>query len=798
MMNEGKKGFGWRDLIFWAIAILIIPIVFLVLLETGLRVAGVGYSTEFTRKIEHKGEVYITGNDQFSRLFFPPKLAQSPQKFAFPAVKPEKTYRIFILGGSAAEGDPEASFGFGPILETLLEDQYQGVNFEIINAAITATNSHVVLEAAKGLVQYQPDLFVIYVGNNEVIGPFGAGTVFAPFSSNLSVIRAGVALRSTRIGQSLQDLVAFLPQGDERKEWGGMAMFLDRQVRYDDPALANVYNHFRENLNDILEVAKGSGAATIISTVGANLKNCAPFASLHNKDLTDEEEIIWNRLFQTGKNYQSQNDFPAALTQYLKASGIDADYADLQFLMGQCYWSLGEFQKAKEKFIMARELDTLRFRADNQINNIVRSVANERTDENIFLVNGARALAESSPRHTPGEELFYEHVHLNFAGNYVLAKQIFGQVVNNLPGDIKQSADSHPFLTEEECALRLALTEYDQHRILTFLLNGRYSAPPFTNQIDHEAQLEKVRLEIAELERNTLADARKMVDIYRQAISIQSDMPSLHRNFAHLLFTLGNYREAFEQIMLYLQYIPHDYGAHGLAADASLRQGKPAEAITHSQKALEINPSYQHAAFTLAKAFARLGKLDDSLRIYENLLNDDSGASVDVYNEMGMIFIKQKDLDKAAEAFRKAIQYNDASHGEDIPDVYFNLAFVLKKLGRKGDAVTTFDRAIESYRRRLEASPDDPAILIAMGRALFEKGSFHQAALTFAQAVEAQPLNLSNRLDLIKSLEVQGDYARASKAIDQAVSVFAAAGRMNEVRQIREYQDYLKSKGTDR
>ena len=797
-MNKGKKRIGWRELIFWIIAILIVPIVFLVLLETGLRIVGVGYSTDFTRKIEHSGKTYIAENDQFSRLFFPPKLAQSPQSFAFSAVKPDKTFRIFILGGSAAEGDPDASYGFGPILETLLENQYPGVNFEIINAAITATNSHVVLKVAKDLVQYQPDLFVIYVGNNEVIGPFGAGTVFAPFSSNLSMIRAGVTLRSTRLGQLLQDLVAFLPQGDEKKEWGGMSMFLDHQVRYDDPALANVYNHFRENLKDTLDITRGSGAATIISTVGSNLRNCAPFASLHNKNLTDEEKHNWDSLFQTGKGYQLQNNFSAALTQYLKASDIDAEYADLQFLMGQCYWNLEEFEKAREKFIMARELDTLRFRADNQINNIIRSVAEKRTDENIFLTDGARALADSSPQQTPGEELFYEHVHLRFAGNYLLAKQIFGQVVKTLPDSIKQSADSRPLLTEAECALRLAFTEYDQHRILTFLLNGRYSAPPFTNQLDHAAQLEKVRLEIAGLERNTFADAMKMAETYRQALSIQKDRPSLHRNFANLLFKLGRFREAYEQIKLFIQDIPHNYGGYGVAADALLRLGEYSEAITYSQNALELNPSYHHAAFTLAEAFAQLGKLDESLRTYEHLLHDDPGTSVAVYSEMGMILVEQKALDKAAEAFRNAIQYHDAHHGGDIPDVYFNLAFVQKQLGRMSDAASNFDRAIESYRRQLERSPDAPAILSAMGSALFEAGRFRQASLTLAKAVAAQPLNLSCRLDLIKSLEAQGEHARAIRAIDQALSVFAAAGRENAVRQIRNYQEYLNNKATDR
>jgi hypothetical protein len=38
--------------------------------------------------------------------------------------KSDKTYRIFILGGSAAHGTPKPEYGFGRILRALLEESY--------------------------------------------------------------------------------------------------------------------------------------------------------------------------------------------------------------------------------------------------------------------------------------------------------------------------------------------------------------------------------------------------------------------------------------------------------------------------------------------------------------------------------------------------------------------------------------------------------------------------------------------------------------------------------------------------
>jgi tetratricopeptide (TPR) repeat protein len=790
-MNESKEKNGRRELLYWLIAMLIIPIFFLGVLEAGLRVAGVGYSTKFTREIKLNGEDFFIENHQFSRLFFPPALAQSPQSFAFPAIKPKQTYRIFILGGSAAEGDPEASYGFGPILKTLLEDRYPGTEFEIVDAAITATNTNVMYQVAKDLVHHQPDMFVIYVGNNEVIGPFGAGTVFAPFFSNLSLIRASIAVRSTRIGQVMQGLIRKLKRGGEIKKWAGMAMFLHRQVRHGDPALANVYDHFRQNLQDTLELGRKASIKTIISTVGVNLKDCAPFASLHKKGLEASAKKSWDKRFTAGKEDQSDKNFSAAIIQYLKAAEIDPDFADLQYRLGQCYGSLGQFKEAKERFAMARELDTLRFRADQEINSIIRSVARGREGEDIFLVDGARALAASSPHDTPGDEMFYEHVHLRFSGNYVLARELFAQVAKNLPDRIKQSADSRPLLTEQECASRLAFTAYDQYRILKFLLDGRFSAPPFTNQSDHEARIEQVKRTMARYEESALAHPGGLVDTYRRALSLRGDIPKTHYNFATLLFRLGNFQEALEQAKIYLRYIPQDYGVHALVADILLRQGKYAEAIAESQKSLDLQPAYHHAAFTLAGALARQGKLDESLKVYEELLKEDPADSVGIYNQKGTILIQQKQFAEAAEAFTGAIRYNEKIKGADNPYIYYNLAFAQKNLGRQQKAASNLDKAIEGYRRLLEHSPNDAAIIFSLGNAWVEKGDLARAALYFDQAVKVRPLDLTYRLSLIKTLEEQGEVDDALTAVNQALPVFQAAGRERDVMQLKKYQAHL-------
>jgi lysophospholipase L1-like esterase len=82
------------------------------------------------------------------------------------------TYRVVILGESAAEGTPNPSFGLGRMLEAMLRLEFPERRFEVINAAMTAINSHVIWLIAQDCRQLKPDLVVVYMGNNEVIGSF--------------------------------------------------------------------------------------------------------------------------------------------------------------------------------------------------------------------------------------------------------------------------------------------------------------------------------------------------------------------------------------------------------------------------------------------------------------------------------------------------------------------------------------------------------------------------------------------------------------------------------------------------
>src|SRR5258708_40356595 len=110
------------------------------------------------------------------------------------------------MGESAAMGVRDPSVSFSRVLEIMLKERYSKTCFEVVNVSMVAINSHVVLQIARQCAQCQPDLFIVHLGNNEVVGPFGAAGVLGPFSPSLRLIRSNLALKTTRSGPLLDPL----------------------------------------------------------------------------------------------------------------------------------------------------------------------------------------------------------------------------------------------------------------------------------------------------------------------------------------------------------------------------------------------------------------------------------------------------------------------------------------------------------------------------------------------------------------------------------------------------------------
>ena len=108
-------------------------------------------------------------------------------------------------------------------------------------------------------------------------------------------------------------------------------MFLDKQVRASSPLMKYAYANFESNLRDTIAVGRNSGARSIVSTVATNLRDCAPFGSLHREGLGADGLRSWSTLVQQGAEQENAGSYAEALKSYRAAANIDDEYAELAF-----------------------------------------------------------------------------------------------------------------------------------------------------------------------------------------------------------------------------------------------------------------------------------------------------------------------------------------------------------------------------------------------------------------------------------------------------------------------------------
>ncbi len=86
----------------------------------------------------------------------------------FPVIKSDSTFRVFVLGGSVAYGEAfGASGSFAYWMQKRLKAYYPEQKFEIINCARKGFGSCRVKNIFDEIVGYDPDLIILFLGNNE-------------------------------------------------------------------------------------------------------------------------------------------------------------------------------------------------------------------------------------------------------------------------------------------------------------------------------------------------------------------------------------------------------------------------------------------------------------------------------------------------------------------------------------------------------------------------------------------------------------------------------------------------------
>ena len=374
---------------------LLIPILFFVGLEFSLRLFK--YGNEITQWVEIASGKLVLNPDIAYRYFHSTKGIPYSNQNSFDAVKKDNAFRVFILGGSSAAGYPYTPNGdFGKYLQKKLEIIYPEKTIEVVNIALTATNSYTIRDLMPGVIEQKPDLVLIYAGHNEYYGALGVGSMES-IGRSRKIVRLILSLEKYKTVSLLRDFLKWIGKifsgsdGNEGDQGGTLMarMAKDKLIPYHSDIFEEGVLQFEDNITDVIQMCKNANVPIVLGTLASNLKDQKPFVSV------------------------SESENPAA----------DKIYQEAKLAL-----SHGNYDSAFSKFVFAKDLDGLRFRAPQKINEVITSLGSK---FNFPVVDVFKEFNDASPDNIVGDNLMTDHLHPTYEGYKLMGELYFRQLEQN-------------------------------------------------------------------------------------------------------------------------------------------------------------------------------------------------------------------------------------------------------------------------------------------------------------------------------------------------------------------------------
>ena len=681
-------GINWRNLtmkkrvLFILITFLIVPMILLLALEASLYI--LGFKTTYEREDPFLGFQAIDPlfekvqiGDATEEIMYVTRKTKWPwfNQQQFKAKKPENGYRVFCFGGSTTFGRPYSfKTSFSNWLQVLLQSLDSHTYYEVVNVGGVSYASYRIINLMKEMVNYEPDLFIVYSGHNEFLEDrtysdiLQETPIVTKLRTQLNRLRTYSLARS--IWLQLQDQTREEAQRKFQMT-GEVSAILDqsfgRALYHRDPVKEKaILNHFRFNLERMVEIAEEYGVRLLFVVPPSNEKDFSPFKSQFYNSLNAEQMKKWYELYEDGQSKLHEEDYQGALQSFREAAEIDSGYADLRYRMGKCLLALDQYQEAKSEFVVARDFDVAPLRATSKIEQIVREVGQKRGIPTVNLVSILETkTAESLGNTILGRELFFDHAHPTIEVHQLLAEELLKTMLRHKLVESEKSwqAINRTALYESVMASMdstfYAMRDLNLAKVLNWA--GKHEeAIPF---IIRAAERNRNHPEAQYLRGLVFQEEGKFEQaeqFYRKTIAIDS-----------------TYSKA--------------YNALGTIYEKNNLLDR---AIPSFKNAIRYQPDYDHAYYNLGNTFYRKGRMEDAIQAYLQALRLNPNHPK-ALNNLGGIYMTKKAYYEAIQAFERTLEIEP-----DNFKAYSNLGVIYFQKGN-------WDKSQAMFEKVLEIIPDD-------------------------------------------------------------------------------------------
>lgn len=418
------------------------------------------------------GEVEIAGERWF-RVQHADLYAQNNVHFR--VEKPKGTLRVFCLGGSAAAGWPHTGEQtFSAYLAQALRAAYPDRTVEVLNVGAHGYPSYRVRGVLEEVIRFQPDLLVLWCGNNEFVEN-------RSYAKSGGVKRLVDALnRRSRLFEILlgtvAEVVAPTPKLDADMREAGVFIFsqleqLALELRTDPAQLASVIGHYRFTIASMVASAREARVPLLLMTVPVNLRDWHPNVSRNG--VQGEPLARWRERYQAGALALQEGRAVDAIAALRDARAADPTHAETAFLLGKALVAAGDCDAARAELVAAKDLDLTPFRAISALNDVLREIAGG--DEELIFVDMERALLAGAKDCAPGFEWFLDYVHPTKAGNLEIARRLFDALVERATlgapatRSFTRQDDGYDDATDLSVQLHVLLLHFFMHQEQSFV-----------------------------------------------------------------------------------------------------------------------------------------------------------------------------------------------------------------------------------------------------------------------------------------------------------------------------------------
>jgi len=629
---------GLRKKLLFNSALLIIPFFILTLLEVSLRILVRDEQPPIVTEVFYDNIEWYQINRNYLKRYFPLNATMIPEfkSSLFKKHKNDQLFRIICLGGSTMFGTPyQMTSNIPGILRKQLRHLFPEKEIEVINFAASAINSQVISRFSEELLQFKPDLIIIYMGHNEYYGPDGVG---ASYLEKKMRVLTGLKyfLRNFRLYQVLGKLILYPAQNGNHAQKMNLMQEVSGGglIALDSEDSRRIFHLFRQSLIKIIDTFDSKGIPLILSDVVSNL-DFPPFASSFAKE--DEIDEIFPQLQQLRAEGELDSVLLLLNTFYEK----NRSHALLHYWFGKVFEEKHKYKVAKSHFILAKDNDLLKFRAPAEINRIIEEICQ---DKNTAVISVSKYFSTLSPNGIEGFNLFWEHLHPNETGYYYIAN-IFLEKILELnfipPSRIKSSKST--FLPDHPDSLDICWLDLAYADMAIMNLTRKW---PFQNFQTLSKYLH--------LENNQLQTV--VHDVFNRKLVWDE---ACYKSAA-IFEKLGKWQQAQVTYEAIIEEYPYNFYAHYHLGRSFKDRGMLAEARKHYLISINSKPDYVYSRTELGLIEVNLGNFSEAIKHLEwalNLKEVDSLPAVkaNIFYGLSAAHANLKETEKALEYVNLAL-----------------------------------------------------------------------------------------------------------------------------------------------